>query len=133
MKYTGKILTLAFAMVLLIGSAAIATQAQRRTGGTRVIVRPSIVRPYYGYRRYWNRRYNPFYSSLYFYDPYLEAQRQRNYLQNELNGNQKELRKHLEKYRADGVITAKEQEELNDDYRDIERAKRNLAAFDRRY
>jgi hypothetical protein len=132
MKYTGKILTIAFAMVLLIGSAAIAAQAQRRTV-TRVVVRPVVVRPYYGYRRYWNRWYNPYYDSFYFYDPYLEAQRQRNYLQNELNGNQKELRKHLEKYRADGVITAKEREELNDDYRDVEKAKRNLAAFDRRY
>jgi hypothetical protein len=137
MKYTKNILTLLFAIVLLIGPAAIAADAQRR-GSRRVVVRqvvrPVVVRPYYyGYGRYWNRWYNPYYDSLYFYDPYLEARRQRYYLQNELRGNERELAKHLEKYRADGVITAKEREELNDDYRDVERAKRRLAEFDRRY
>lgn len=133
MKYSKNILTIAFALILMIGSTATLAEAQRR-GGTRVVVRPTIVRPYYGYGRYWNRRwYNPYYGDLYFYDPYLEAQRQRYYLQRELKGNQRELQQHLDKYRADGVITAKEQKELDDDYRDVERSERKLTDFDERY
>ena len=129
MKYTQKLLAIAFAVVMLIGSAAISTQAQRRVG--RVIYRrPVIVRPYYyGYNPFWSRWYNPYYGDPFFYDPYLRERQQRSYLQNELRGNEKELRKHLEKYRADGVITAKERKELDDDYRDVARAKRELNEF----
>jgi hypothetical protein len=130
MKYTRNILTIAFAAILLLGSAAVSASAQRRGGG-RVIVRPVVVRPYYGFRhRFWNSWYDPFYGDPYFYDPYLRAREQQNYLQGDLNGNRKELRKHLEKYNADGVITAKEQKELNDDYRDVEKAERRLREFE---
>jgi len=129
MKYSKNILTIAFAAILLIGSAAISVSAQRR-GGTRVIVRPVIVHRHYGFHRYWNPWYSGFYGDPYFYDPYLRAQRQRYYLQNELNGNRRELRKHLEKYNADGVITAKEQRELDDDYKDVAKAERKLREFD---
>lgn len=130
MKHTGKFLTLIFATILFIGLAAIDASAQRRGGGARVIRRPVVVGNYYVRDpfRYWNYRDNSYY-----YDPYLSARRQRNYLQDELSGNQRELRKHLEKYNADGVLTAKEREELADDYRDVERAKRDLAEFNRRY
>ena len=135
MRYTKKFLTLFFAAFLLIGSAAISTQAQRR-GGVRVYRRPVIVRPYYynpfGYYSYWGSRYygSSFYGDPYFYDPYLNAQRQRYYLREELKGNKRELRKHLEKYKADGVITPKERKELNDDYRDVEKATRKLREFE---
>jgi hypothetical protein len=141
MKYSHKLITLAFAAVLLIGGTVTSASAQRR--GVRVInrpvvvrtyVRPYVVRPYYyGYNRLWNYGYyDPFYDP-YFSDPYLRAQRQRYYLQQELRGNQRELGKHLEKYNADGVITAKERRELDDDYRDVAKAKRKLAEFERNY
>lgn len=142
MKYSQKLITLVFAAVLLIGGMVTSASAQRR--GVRVInrpvvvrtyvARPYVVRPYYyGYNRLWNYGYyDPFYDP-YFYDPYLRAQRQRYYLQQELRGNQRELSKHLEKYRADGVITAKERRELDDDYRDVAKAKRKLAEFERNY
>lgn len=134
MKHSGKLLTLFFAAFLLIGTAVISTPAQRR-GVVRVYRRPVVVRPYYYYSplSYWDHWGNPYYGDPYFYDPYLNARRQRFYLQEELNGNRRELSKHLEKYRADGVITAKERRELNDDYRDVERATRKLREFDRRY
>ncbi len=136
MKFSGKLLTLFFAAFLLIGTAVISTPAQRRA--VRVYRRPVVVRPYY-YNPYyyssfdrWNYWGDPFYGGdLYFYDPYLRAQRQKYYLQQELNGNKRELRKHLEKYNADGVITAKEREELADDYRDVEKATRKLKEFER--
>ena len=136
MKYSGKLLTLFFAAFLLIGTAVILTPAQRR-GTVRVYRRPIVVRPYYynpyyyGSLNRWNYWGDLFYSDPYFYDPYLRAQRQRYYLQQELNGNKRELRKHLEKYNADGVITAKEREELADDYRDVEKATRKLKEFER--
>lgn len=130
MKYKNKFLTLIFAAVLFIGFAAVDASAQRRGG--RFIQRPVVVRQYYV------RRYNPFWyrnysEDAYFYDPYLSARRQRYYLESELSGNKRELSKHLEKYNADGVITAKERAELNDDYRDVARAQRKLNEFIRRY
>jgi len=125
MKLTTRLLTLVFAMVFLTGLGAVSASAQRRGGG-RIIYRPVVVRPYFGYHRYWgwNRWNDP-----YLYDPYLREREQKYYLEQELNGNKRELQKHLEKYNADGVITAKEQKELNDDYRDVERAERNLNKF----
>lgn len=131
MKYSGKLLTLFFAAILLIGSAVISTQAQR-PGVVRVYRRPIIVRPYYySPFSHWNYWGDSFYGDPYFYDPYLRAQRQKYYLQQKLNGNKRELRKHLEKYNADGVITAKEREELDDNYRDVEKATRKLKEFER--
>ncbi|HEX8370306.1 MAG TPA: hypothetical protein VF604_17295 [Pyrinomonadaceae bacterium] len=131
MKHSRKLLTLIFAAVLFIGFAAADASAQRRGGG-RFIQRPIVVRQYYV------RRYNPYWhwnswDSAYFYDPYLSARRQRYYLESELRGNREELRKHLEKYNADGVITVKERKELDDDYRDVARAQRDLNEFRRRY
>ena len=118
-------------MVLLAGLAVISVSAQSRGG--RVIRRPVVVRQYYVRPDpFWYRNYWGFYDP-YFYDPYLEARRQQYYLERELSGNREELRKHLQKYRADGVITAKERAELADDYRDIEKAQRNLNNFRRRY
>ena len=138
MKYSKNILTIAFAIVLFIGSAVLSTPAQRVTGG-RISQRPVVVqryvrvRPYYGYSRFWNPLYNSFgfggYYDPYFYDPYLRQQREKYNLQKELSGNRKELRKHLEKYNADGVITAKEKKELDDDYKDVAKAERKLREF----
>ena len=135
MRNTKNILTLAFVIVLLIGSAVISASAQSR-GTVRVVRRPVIVRPYYGYNWYWNRWnrwHDPFYNDFYFNDPYFYEQRRRYYLQEELNGDQRELEKHLKKYKADGVIIEKERKELDDDYSDIAKAKRKLAEFDRKY
>lgn len=130
MRYTKKLLVLFFAAFMFIGTAAISAEAQRR-GGIRVYRRSVIVRPYYGYYNswYWNSWNNPYFGDPYFYDPYLQARRQKYYLQEELRGNKRELAKHLEKYRADGVITEKERKELNDDYKDVAKAQRKLNEF----
>ena len=131
MKFTRKFLTLIFAMVLLIGATAVTASAQRRGG--RVIKRPVIVRNYYIRPNpfwYWNSWGDPYY---YYYDPYYSINRQRYSLERELRGNREELRKHLEKYNADGVLSAKEREELDDDRRDVARAQRELNNFNRRY
>jgi hypothetical protein len=136
MKYSNKLFALVFAAILLIGAASVDVSAQRRRAGKRIVVyRPYVVRPYvnpyYGYNRFWNYGYYDSFYDPYYYDPYLRAQRQRYYLRQELRGNERELRKHLEKYRADGVITAKERRELDDDYRDVAKAKHKLAEFER--
>jgi hypothetical protein len=131
MKLRNKFLTIAFAMFLLGVGFVYESSAQTR----RVIVRrPVVVRNYvyrnpYLYSRYY---YDPFYDP-YYYSPYLRYQDQKYRLQSELAGNRRELSEHLQKYRADGVITAKEQRELDDDYRDVARATRELRSFTRDY
>ena len=131
MKFGKKFLTIAFAMFML--AAGFAYQAEAQT--VRVIRRPVIVRNYVYRDPFWRTRYrsySPLYDS-YYSSPYLRFQEQRFALQSELAGNQRELEKHLRKYRADGVITAKERNELDDDYRDVQRARENLRRFTRYY
>lgn len=131
MKYGKNILTVVFAVLMLTGGLALEGSAQRRG---RVIVRPTtrpiIVRRYIYRDPFWYDRYygSGFYDP-YLYDPYYRARQQRYYLERELAGNRRELAEHQRKYRADGLITAKEQRELDDDYRDVA----NAAARLRRY
>ena len=137
MRLRSKFLSLLFAMFVVIGGLAVSSaSAQTRSRGTsaqRPIVVRTVVyrRPYYN--RFWrNRFYDPFYDS-YYSSPYLRVKDQEYSLRSELAGNRRELAKHLEKYRADGVITAKEQRELDDDYKDVANSERKLRAFTREY
>jgi DNA-binding LacI/PurR family transcriptional regulator len=128
MKYGKKFLTIIFVMFLLGVGLTYEASAQRR-----VVRRPVIVRTYVYRDPFWRSRYyDPFYSSFYS-SPYRRYQEQRYYLQRELAGNQRELAEHLRKYRADGVITAKEQRELNDDYKDVRNSREKLRRFTRYY
>ena len=139
MRLSSKLLSLVFAMFMLAGGLVLSTQAQ--TGGvvvTRTVTRPVVVRryyrtPYYG-ARYWgySRYYDPFYDP-YYYSPYLQYQDQKVRLQQELAGNRRELAKHLAKYRADGVITAKEERELADDRKDVRNSELRLRQFNSNY
>jgi hypothetical protein len=128
MKFGKKFLTIIFAMFLLAVGLTYEASAQRR-----VVRRPVIVRTYIYRDPFWRSRYyDPFYSS-YYRSPYMRYQEERYRLQRELTGNQRELSEHLRKYRADGVITAKEQRELDDDYRDVRRSRERLRTFGRYY
>jgi len=130
MKLGKKFLTIAFAMFMLTAGLTYEASAQRRVVSVR---RPVIVRTYVYRDPFWHMRYyDPYYSS-YYYSPYLRYQEQRFYLQRELAGNQRELAEHLREYRADGVITAKEQRELDDDYKDVRESTRRLREFSRYY
>jgi hypothetical protein len=123
MRYTKRILTFIFAIVLLMGTAAIAASAQGRGG--RRFHRP--VRVYYVQRDpfwSWNSWGNPYY-----YDPYYNERQQRYYMESRLQGNRRELAEHLEKYNADSVLTAKERRELEDDYKDVDRARADLSRY----
>jgi hypothetical protein len=129
MKFRNLLLTLVFALFLSAGAFVSSAEAQRhRTVRPVVIYRPIYSRPYWGYRRY----YDPFYSSFY-QSPYERYQEERYYAQNELAGNQRELAKHREKYSRDGVISAKERRELEDDVRDVQKARQRLANLNRYY
>ena len=130
-----RFLTILFAMFMFTGALVVSAQAQTRT----VIVRRPVVvqrvyRPYWR-SAYWGYSpfyYDPFYADLYKspYERYLE---ERYYAKRELVGNQKELAKHREKYARDGVITPKEQKELADDVRDVQKAQQRLAKLNRYY
>lgn len=137
MRLKSRFLSLMFALLFVIGGiTAGQASAQTRSGGTSV-QRPIVVRtvvyrrPYYN--RFWRSRYyDPFYDP-YYYSPYLRAKDQEYRLRQALAGNRRELAKHLEKYRADGVITAKERRELDDDYKDVAKAERKLRRFTSEY
>jgi hypothetical protein len=140
MNYRKGILTFVFALILSAGAFAIDASAQTgsvviRRGTQRPVVVRRYVSPYWRYRYdpYWrySRYYDPFYADFYRspYERYLE---QRYYLERELRGNQRELAEHREKYSRDGYISPKEREELNDDIRDVQKARAKLNNFLRR-
>ena len=121
------------AVAILMFGGALALDASAQTRGRVIVRRPVIVRPvvrpYWYYDRfspYWgySRFYNPYWDS-----PYMRYQEQKFYLERELRGNQRELEKHQAKYRADGVITAKERRELEDDYKDVRESRERLNRF----
>ena len=130
MGLRSKLLSLVFAMFVIVGGLAVSSaSAQTRTTVQRPIVVRTVVyrRPYYN--RYWGSRfYDPFYDS-YYYSPYLRIKDQEYSLRSELAGNRRELQQHLEKYRADGVLTAKEQRELADDRKDVANSEYKLRRF----
>jgi hypothetical protein len=130
MRLRSKLLSLVFAMFVIVGGLAVSSaSAQTRTTVQRPIVVRTVVyrRPYYNL--YWGSRfYDPFYSS-YYYSPYLRVKDQEYSLRSELAGNRRELQQHLEKYRADGVITAKEERELADDRKDVANSEYKLRRF----
>lgn len=126
MRYKNLVLTLVFALFLVGGAFFTNASAQRRV----YIRRPIITRPWgWGYNRYY---YDPFWADMY-KTPYERYQEERWYAQRELAGNQRELAKHREKYARDGVITAKERRELEDDVRDVAKSRARLAQLDRNY
>lgn len=130
MKLGKKFLTIAFVMFMLSVGLVYEASAQSR----RVVVRrPVVVRSYIYSDPFWRTRYySPFYDS-YYYSPYLRYREQRFQLERELAGNRRELAEHQRKYRADGVITAKEQRELNDDIKDVRNSIERLRSFNRYY
>ena len=131
MKNGKKILTIFFAMFMLGVGFTYEASAQRRV----VIRRPVVVRSYVYRDPFWRTRYygygSPYYDSFYYQSPYERYREQQYYLQRELVGNQRELAEHQRKYRADGVITAKEQRELQDDINDVRKSQAKLRSFSR--
>src|SRR5688572_24533272 len=133
MRYRNKILTIGFVMFML--AVGLTYEASAQTRRVVSIRRPVIVRQYIYRDPFWRSRY---YGYGYGYDPYWSSpyqryQEQRFYLERELAGNQRELAEHQRKYRADGVITAKERRELEDDIKDVRNSRAKLRMFGRNY
>src|SRR5215467_272371 len=123
MRYLKRITAIISLMTALFIMGAINTQAQTRG---RVIV---VHRPVIWHTGFWGYGYyDPFYDP-YYYDPYLQAQREKYYLQEDVKDKRKDLAKHQEKYRSDGVLTAKEQEKLVKDQEKYNKAVRKLNDF----
>lgn len=118
---------------MLAGGFITEASAQRRVVYVR---RPVVVRNYVYRDPFWRYRYygySPFYDSYYYQSPYEQYLERRYYLQRELAGNQRELAKHQRKYRADGVITAKEARELADDIKDVRESTARLRRYSINY
>src|SRR5688572_20724888 len=133
MKLGKKFLTAAFAAFIL--SAGLVYEASAQTRRVVRIRRPVIVRNYVYRDPFWQTRYwgySPYYDP-YYYSPYMRYQEQRFYLERELAGNRRELAEHQRKYRADGVITAKERRELQDDIEDVQESLQKLRRFSRNW
>ena len=130
MKQRNKILTILFVMFMLAGGLVYEASAQSRRVVT--VQRPVIVRHYVYRDPFWRTRYWGYYDP-YWSNPYVRYQEQRFYLERELAGNRRELAEHQRKYRADGVITAKERRELEDDYKDVRESIQKLRRFSRNY
>jgi hypothetical protein len=129
MRYKKLFLTLVFALFLSAGAFVSNTEAQvRRAVRPVVVYRPVYVRPFLGYRHF----YDPFWYERY-KTPYERFLEERYYAQRDLASKQRELAKHREKYARDGVITAKERRELDDDVRDVAKARERLAKLNRYY
>ena len=113
---------------MFVGLFAFSSQDVSAQTKTRVIYRPVYV-----YRPFYNRwYYDPFYSS-YYYDPYLEARRNRYYAEQRVARERRDMAEHKEKYYADGVITAKERDQMIDDQRQLANAQRDLQRYTSRY
>ena len=132
MKNGKRFLTIFFAMFMLAGGFTYEASAQRRV----IIRRPVVVRSYVYRDPFWRSRYygygSPYYDSFYL-SPYQRYQEERYYAERELAGNQRELAAHQRKYRADGVITAKEARELEDDIKDVRKSQARLRSYGRYY
>jgi len=133
MRFRRIIFTTAFALTMLAGGFISEAMAQRRVVYVR---RPVVVRNYVYRDPFWRTRYygySPFYNSYYYQSPYEQYQERMYYLRRELAGNQRELAEHQRKYRADGVITAKEARELADDIKDVRESTARLRSYSRYY
>jgi hypothetical protein len=125
MKYTRKAWVLLFAIFLILSSLVVTVSAQNR----RSVRRPVIIR-HYGWHDPWFSR-NWWWNDPYWSDPYLREQREAYYKNKAVKDANKKLNKDKEKFRADGVITAKEQEKLDKRARDYSKAVEKLDKFNR--
>lgn len=151
MRLGKKLFTVSFAVLLVAVGLVYESSAQRRGAA---VGRPGVTRSYgrhypgvrryprwggrYWGGRYWSGYWPAYYDSFYFgpyfyYDPYMAYDDYLDHLERELEGNRRELAKHERKYRADGVITEKEQRELDDDHRDVQKALDRLKWARRNY
>ena len=136
MRSTKKLAIVFSVILLFLTGLALTSEAQTKRGGRRVVyVRPVVVGSYWNnpwYDRGWygGGFYDPFYDP-YCYDPYLRAQRERWYKEKDVKDAANRLRKDAEKYRKDGVITAKEQEKLQKRRLDYAKKVEKLNKFNR--
>ncbi len=140
MKYLRRIGIILPILALFIGTLVIGASAQRRGrvsigNGTN---RPVVVRRYYVVRRpFWRHHgfwghpwYDPWYDP-YWRSPYLRHMDEKYRREQAVRNARRELRIHQEKYARDGIITAKEREELYENERDLRKAIERLNRFNR--
>jgi hypothetical protein len=124
MKISKAILISAFALIVFISIGAVRVSAQEREKrGDRPIV-IYYYDPFWSWNRWQYDSYDP-----YFYDPYLRERRQVYYLREEVRDARSDLKEHMDEYNSDGIITADERRELNEDYGDLNEALNDLEEY----
>lgn len=132
MRSTKK-LAIVFSVIFLFLTGLVVTSEAQTRGGRVIYRRPVIVRSYYNpwYSGWYGGGfYDPWYDP-YLYDPYLRTQRERWYKEKDVKDAAKKLREDNEKYRKDGVLTAKEQEKLQKRRLDYAKKVEKLNKFNR--
>lgn len=127
MRFSRNILTFVFAIIILTAFSAINVPAQTSEDDQLPEKRPVVVYyyyhdPFWAWDRYW---YDPYAN-----DPYLRERRQMYYRREAVRDAREDLNEHREEYNSDGVITAEERRELNDDYADLDEALAKLEEYD---
>lgn len=140
MKYLKRLGMILPILALFLSTLVISASAQRRgsvsirSGSNRpIVVRRYYVvrRPFWRHRGYWGSPwYDPWYDP-YWRSPYLRHLETKYYREKAVRDARRELRIHQEKYSRDGVITAKEREELYENERDLRKAIDKLNRFNR--
>lgn len=124
MKFSKTIPTSIFAMILLIGIGTITVSAQEQSKD-KPSERPVVVYYYYDPFMAWDRWwYDPYRN-----DPFLRERRELYYHREAVRDARSELNEHLREYKEDGVITAEERRELDDDYADLNEALGKLEEY----
>lgn len=127
MRYLTRSLLIFSAFILFWSAFATTAQAQKGKHKVIYIYRPYYVDPFWRgtlWDPYWYRGY---------YNPYRQERRERY----EREDNVRDARRHLDedraKYRADGVITAKEAEKIAKREQTLAKAIRKLDEFNREH
>ncbi|MGE3466820.1 MAG: hypothetical protein AB7J13_07785 [Pyrinomonadaceae bacterium] len=113
-------------LFLVVAGLAVTASAQDQKPD-----RPAVVKYYWVPDPFWRSRwYDPFYDDrFYSYDPYLQYRREKFYKQEKVSEEAEELQKERRKARRDGVITAEEREEINEERAEYMKALEELESF----
>lgn len=128
MRLIKKLTIFSASFVLIFAGLAVNAAAQEKEMKSD---RPVAVRYYWVPDPFWHSRwYDPFYDNRYsYYDPYLQYRREKFSKQDKVREEAEELQEERRKARRDGVISADEREDINEERAEYLKARDELDEF----